>query len=174
MGERAVIRAPVAPRPWLLVALVCVACLAGRAQGQPLLGLSVPEGSALTLSADTVVFDLRDAAYPPAAFPAWYAPSRPTAPVTLDLFTNIESSWLVVAGFEGLLREDGTALPADRIEFRVDGGPWVPFGRSTTLATGRGATPGYLHYDLEFRLRLEGDERPGVYQGVLLFSLVEP
>ena len=156
----------------VVILLACVLSTAGAQLG---VGIELPEGSTLSLSAEAVTFDLRQAGYPPREFPAYYEPTHPTEPVVLRLFSNIEGAWRLEAGFaEGLLREAGGAIPPDQLEYRLDGGPWLRFGHSVVMLEGHGLSEAYDTHTIEFRIRLVGNERPGLYEGVLTFTLSTP
>lgn len=146
--------------PFLLLALAQVP-----------IGVNLPEGSALSLSAEEVVFDLAQAPYPPPSFPYAYGPTTPKDPLVLSLFSNLEGGWAVEVQAEPLLAEGGKIIPPGQLEVRVDGGPWFPLGPRVVLLTGQGPSGGYRRHFLEFRLILTGREAPGVYRGVLVFSL---
>ena len=134
-------------------------------------GVNLPEGSALTLSAEEVVFDLAQGAYPPPSFPYAYAPTSPRGPLTLSVFSNLEGGWAVEVLAEPLIAEGGKLLSPSPLEVRVDGGPWMPLGPRTVLLTGSGPSGGYRRHLLEFRLVLTGQEAPGLYRGSLVFTL---
>ncbi|WP_240307566.1 hypothetical protein [Thermus caldifontis] len=135
------------------------------------IGVNLPEGTSLSLSAEEVVFDLTQSPYPPPSFPFAYAPSSPQGPVTLRLFTNLEGGFALEVEASPLLSEGGAQIPASQVEYRLNGGPWIPLGPKVVLLTGTGPTAGYQSYVLEFRLVLTGQEVPGVYRGSLLFTL---
>lgn len=135
------------------------------------IGVNLPEGTSLSLSTEEVVFDLTQSAYPPPSFPFAYAPSVPQSPVTLRLFTNLEGGFALEVEATPLLAEGGAQIPAGQVEYRLNGGPWIPLGPKVVLLTGTGPTAGYQSYVLEFRLVLTGQEVPGVYRGSLLFTL---
>lgn len=150
--------------PWLL-------WLGLWAAAQVPVGVNLPEGSALALSAEEVVFDLERAGFPPPAFPHPYAPTSPPGPLTLSVFSNVEGGWAVEVMAEPLVAEGGRLLSPSQLEVRVNGGPWLPLGPKTVLLTGSGPSGGYQRYLLEFRLVLTGSEAPGVYRGSLVFTL---
>jgi len=129
-----------------------------------------PEGAALEVSAGEVVFDLSAVGFPPPQLPAYYGPSAPER-LELRVFSNLEGAWALEASCEGLAGPEGAWLPADRLEVRLGGGPWLPLGADVVLWLGQGPTGGYRSWTLELRLRAEGDEAPGTYQGVLTFRL---
>lgn len=70
-----------------------------------------------------------------------------------------------------LLSPSGAEIPAGQVEYRLNGGPWIPLGPRVVLLTGTGPTGGYRSHTLEFRLILTGREAPGVYRGSLVFTL---
>ncbi len=134
-------------------------------------GVNLPEGSALSLSAEEVVFDLAQKGYPPPTFPYPYDPTSPPGPLTLSVFSNVEGGWAVEVLAEPLVAEGGKVLSPSQLEVRVDGGPWTALGPRTVLVTGSGPSGGYRRHLLEFRLVLTGSEAPGVYRGSLVFTL---
>ncbi|WP_243030432.1 hypothetical protein [Thermus altitudinis] len=135
------------------------------------IGVNLPEGTSLSLSTEEVVFDLTQSHFPPPNFPYAYLPSSPQGPLTLRLFTNLEGGFAVEVEATPLLAEGGAQIPAGQVEYRLNGGPWIPLGPKVVLLTGSGPTAGYQSYVLEFRLVLTGQEAPGVYRGSLLFTL---
>ncbi len=145
--------------------------LLGFALAQVPIGVNLPEGSALSLSAEEVFFNLAQAPFPPPSFPYAYSPTNPGGPLTLSLFSNVEGGWALEVLAEPLVAEGGRLLSPSQLEVRVDGGPWVPLGPRVVLLTGSGPTAGYRRHLLEFRLVLTGQEAPGVYRGSLVFTL---
>lgn len=143
----------------------------GMALAQVPIGVNLPEGTSLSLNAEEVVFDLTQRNYPPPSFPFAYSPTSPSGPLTLRLFTNLEGGFAVEVEASPLLAEGGAEIPASQVEYRLNGGPWIPLGPKVVLLTGSGPTAGYQSYVLEFRLVLTGQEVPGVYRGSLLFTL---
>ncbi|GAB5601516.1 hypothetical protein FJNA_00400 [Thermus sp. FJN-A] len=135
------------------------------------IGVNLPEGSALTLSAEEVVFDLARTGYPPPTFPFAYAPTAPSGPLTLSVFSNLEGGWTVEVLAEPLVADGGKLLSPSQLEVRVNGGPWTPLGPRTVLLTGSGPSGGYQRHLVEVRLILTGQEAPGVYRGSLVFAL---
>jgi|GEM_PF-165914 len=158
-------------RSWLLLS-----CLVwGVAFAQLQVEVVIPEGSALRIISPAVVnFDLTTVAFPPLAFPAYFEATDPAAPITIELFSNIAESWRLEVDFAGLLSADGgNLLPPSQIVYRLNGvGEWMPLGPSVTLLTGQGASTAYERHVLELRLKLYGNERPGSYEGTLVFRLV--
>lgn len=158
-----------------MATLTCIAL------AQTDIGVEIPEGSSMTLSATAFRFDLSGSDYPPPEFPAYYLPvavdegtgAAREDGAELRVFSNVGGNWRVAIGFDGLRTAAGDLLPPDRLEYRLGGGPWRAFAPSTTLLTGSGQTLGYEEARLELRLRLEGDERPGSYRGTLIFTLGE-
>lgn len=142
------------------------------AMAQLPLVVQFPEGSALELSAEEVVFDLGLTGYPPPELPAYYAPTEPREPLRVRLFSNLEGGWALEAELEGLWTADGlVGIPPERLEVRLDGGPWLPLADAVVLTVGQGPTGGYREHVLELRLRVHGDEPVGLFQGVLVLSL---
>ncbi|GLV46967.1 hypothetical protein TJA_01430 [Thermus sp. LT1-2-5] len=151
--------------------LLALALVLGFAWAQVPIGVNLPEGSSLSLSAEEVVFDLTQAPYPPPQFPYAYPPTRPSGALSLRLFTNLEGGFALEVEATPLLSETGAEIPAAQVEYRLNGGPWIPLGPKVILLTGTGPTAGYQTYALEFRLVLTGQEVPGTYRGSLLFTL---
>jgi len=147
------------------------AVLISLAAAQVPLQVEFPSGSSLQLSSQEVVFDLSKSGFPPRDLPAYYRPQEPEGALELRLFSNIEGGWLLTAKMDPLARPDGEWLPPERLELRCDGGPWLPLSSAVVLLTGSGATGGYQAHTIELRLKVLGDELPGSYQGVLVFSL---
>ncbi|MEN2981823.1 MAG: hypothetical protein ABDH20_04400 [Thermus sp.] len=143
----------------------------GLGLAQVPIGVNLPEGTSLSLSTEEVVFDLTQAPFPPPSFPFAYPPSRPLGPLSLRVFTNLEGGFAVEVQAGSLLSERGGEIPAGQLEYRLDGGPWIPLGPRVVLLTGSGPTGGYRTHTLEFRLVLTGRETPGTYRGSLLFTL---
>jgi len=135
------------------------------------LQVEFPAGSSLQLSNKNIIFNLEKNGFPPRELPAYYYPVEPAEGLELRLFSNLEGSWTLSAGLEPLLGDNEKWLLPERIEVRMDGGPWLPLSSSVVLLAGSGPTGGYQIHTVEFRLRIEGDELPGSYQGVLIFSL---
>lgn len=156
------------------VLAVALGLLALVALAQVPVELQMPGGSALMLSSDRLVFDLRQTAYPPAEFPAYYPATTPEGPLELRVFSNIDGGWFLSATLTPLVSESGRAIDPDRIEMRVDGGIWFPLGNAVVLFVGQGPSEAYERYLVELRLRLEGNERPGFYRGNLTFTLARP
>lgn len=150
-----------------------LSCLAsGVAFAQLSLEVNIPEGSALRISHQEVSFDLEQVGFPPPAFPAYFGPTDPTVPISIELFSNIEGGWALTVGFAGLVGEEGALLLPSQLEYRLDDGVWLSLGPSITLLTGQGASVGFAQHRLELQLQLLGNERPGAYEGTLVFSLV--
>ena len=141
------------------------------------IGVEIPQNATMTISHSEVVFDLSSVGYPPPSFPAYYYPTRPdpqSEPMSFSVFTNI-ASWTADVTYWGLLNEqDNVILPADRLEYSTDGGAtWYAFSLGgNTIVQSLSGTTEIAKYPFALRLRLVGDEVPGVYTGVLAFSLV--
>jgi hypothetical protein len=159
-----------------LVAILSLAAVAfGGVHAQVSLGATIPEGSALLLSHDEVVFDLSQTAFPPPSFPWVFEPTAPEGPVEIQLYSNLEGGWALSVEFDGLLSEEGALLLPSQVRYRLDGaGAWLPLGQLVTLLSGYGVSHDYQRHLLEFRLELMGNERPGAYAGTLVFSLSKP
>lgn len=143
----------------------------GLALAQVPIGVNLPEGTSLSLSAEEVVFDLAQAPFPPPSFPFAYGPSRPSGALTLRLFTNLEGGFALEVEAGPLVAPNGAEIPIGQVEYRLNGGPWIPLGPRVVLLTDTGPTGGYRNHTLEFRLVLTGREAPGTYRGSLLFTL---
>lgn len=160
-------------RSWLLLS-----CLVwGVAFAQLQVEVVIPEGSALRIISPAVVnFDLTRVAFPPLAFPAYFEATDPAAPITIELFSNIAGGWALTVDFEGLVSDAGDVLLPSQIAYRLNGvngdGDWLPLGPSIRLLTGLVASTAYERHVLELRLQLFGNERPGSYEGTLVFRLV--
>jgi len=154
----------------LVLAFALLGALA-TARAQVALVLEYPEGMALELSVPELVFDLSRVGFPPPELPAYYAPTAPQGPVTLRLFNNLEGGWLLEAKLDGLANEDGQWIPPDRIEVRLNGGPWIALSQPVVLWTGSGPTGEWRSFTLELRFKAVGDELPGRYQGLLVLAL---
>jgi len=157
------------------MAAVAVALALATAAAQVGVGAAIPEAASLTISHDQVAFDLSAAVYPPARFPAYYSPTDPepaAETMSFTVFTNL-SRWTVVVTFDGLYNErENVILPADQLEYSLDGVTWHPFALgSNTIVVGRGPTPVHETYPFGVRLRIDGAEPPGTYVGSLTFSL---
>jgi len=148
-----------------------VLALSSLAWAQLPIQVEFPSGSSLQLSSLEVVFDLRKSGFPPRELPAYYLPVAPKSGLQLRLFSNIEGSWALTAKMEPLAAKDGNWLSSGRMEVRLDGGPWLPLSSEVVLLLGSGPSGGYQEHAVEFRLFVKGDELPGSYQGVLVFSL---
>lgn len=162
---------------WLVPLVVIIGLLLGsKAVAQISVGAEFPETTSLSISHSMVSFDLASASYPPASFPAYYYPTEPdpvSDSMTFTVFTNLES-WSVDVDFPGLFNElDNAALPVDRLEYSTNGGStWHAFALGgNTIVQGLARTESYATYDFAIRLRVEGDEAPGTYIGVLTFTL---
>jgi len=148
-----------------------VLALSSLAWAQLPIQVEFPSGSALQLSSQEVVFDLRKSGFPPRELPTYYYPVAPLEGLGLRLFSNIEGGWALTAEMEPLAAKDGNWLSPGRVEVRLDGGPWLSLSSAVALLVGSGPTGGYQEHAVEFRLLVRGDELPGSYQGVLVFSL---
>jgi len=151
--------------------LVGAVALLSLAWAQLPLQVEFPTGSSLQLSSREVVFDLSKSGFPPRDLPAYYYPVKPEEGLSLRLFSNLTGGWALAASLEPLADRNGNWLPPDRVEVRLDGGPWLPLSTAVVLMVGSGPTSGYQEHAIEFRLQVKGDELPGSYQGVLVFSL---
>ncbi|WP_188970634.1 hypothetical protein [Deinococcus aerolatus] len=113
--------------------------------------------------------------YPPlGAFsrdnPAYYPVRDPVRPLRLTVSTQVQNAALVLRAMS-LLPISGPALPTDRVEYSVNGGPWQRVG--TVQAIALVPASGQATYDIALRLRLEGDETAGERQLVLIM-MIEP
>lgn len=154
-------------RSWLLLS-----CLVwGVAFAQFSVQTNVPEGSTLRIGQQEISLDLGQVAFPPLAFPAYFDLTRPGSPITINLFSNIAGGWALRVNFTGLESREDLLLPS-QIEYRLNGvGDWLPLGPSINLLNSYGASTDFENHRLELRLRLLGNERPGSYEGRLVFSL---
>jgi hypothetical protein len=134
-------------------------------------GVTIPQGSILSLSHDRIAFDLGQAVYPPREFPAYYGKTSPTEPLELRLFSNMEGSWALHVETTGLFTTTGEAILPSQLEYRLDDGPWLSLGPSIELFSGRGASQAFERYTLDLRLKITGAEAAGFYEGLLIFRL---
>jgi hypothetical protein len=156
----------------LQLALILL-CFAG-ANAQMGFDLEIPQGSSISISSESVSFDLAAQGFPPPAFPHHYLPSEPAEPLLISLYSNISGGWFLEADFaDGLIGPDGNTIPAAQLEYRFDGGPWFEFAPKVALFSSQGASQTYEDHTLELRLRLVGSEAPGRYQGALNFTFVQ-
>jgi hypothetical protein len=138
-------------------------------------GATIPEGSALVINHDQVVFDLSRTAFPPPSFPWTFEPTAPQEPIELQLYSNLEGGWALTISFDGLFGPDGDVLLPSQVRYRLDGaGDWFALAPAVTLVSGYGVSHDYQRYLLELQLQLFGNERPGTYEGTLIFSLTKP
>ena len=153
-------------RRTIITLLTCV--LLSLTHAQVAVGVEIPTDTTITLSEETLTFDLEAQGYPPESFPARYTSKE--GEVKLKLFSNIAGGWaLNVALASGLVGPNGVTIPVAQLATRVDGGSWQPLAAEVALLTSSGV--GEETHTLELRLELIGNERPGTYQGVLSFSL---
>lgn len=145
-----------------------LALLTTLACAQVPVGVELPEGSVITLSEDKVSFELES--FPPPEFPAYYTLSDP---LVLRLYSNVSGSWTLEGDLgEGLVTAGGLTIPAAQLEYRLDGGLWFALAPRVVLLSGQGVSEGFESHSLELRLKLVGNERPGLYQGILDLSLI--
>jgi len=135
------------------------------------LQLEFPAGSSLQISSREIVFDLSKSGFPPRELPAFYYPVKPAEGLNLRLFSNLDGGWALAAELQPLVARDGNWLSPENVEVRLDNGPWLSLASEVSLLIGSGPTGGYREHKIEFRLLVRGDELPGSYQGVLVFSL---
>ena len=135
---------------------------------QVAVGVEIPTDTTITLSEETLTFDLAAQGYPPESFPARYTAKE--GEVEIKLFSNIAGGWALNVSLEnGLVGPNNATIPVAQLATRVDGGSWQALAEKVTLLTSSGV--GEETHTLELRLELLGNERPGTYQGVLSFSL---
>jgi hypothetical protein len=159
---------------YLIYALTTISFLLGLINAQVGVGVEIPEGTTITLSSERVVFDLGVQGFPPPEFPYFYEPTAPTEPVTLRLFSNISGNWqLEVSMSGGFTGAGGRVIPVTQLEYRLNGGSWLPMASRVALVSGSGASSAYETHTLELRLKLVGNEAPGSYEGVLNFTFVQ-
>ncbi|WP_295814033.1 hypothetical protein [uncultured Deinococcus sp.] len=175
-------------RAALLAALIAGAPAGAQGTGTALPGSALPgmtvptavpatsvvllDGQKLTVS---VAFapGSGDAPYPPAVpfsktSPAYYPASGDARNIHLSVQSALSSAALVLRAH--VVTVPGQpALPLDRIEYSVNGAPFVP---STALQViGLLPTTGAATFEIVLRLRLEGDEPAGRSQAVLSWSV---
>lgn len=125
------------------------------------------DGQRLTLNVAFWPGDPLGPPYPPkgpfsAAQPAYYPPSGDAGagPLRLTVATTLPQAALVLRA-RSLPDARGAALPADRVEYSVNGAPWQRSRGVQVIALVPAG--GQATYDVALRLRLEGDEAAGVY-----------
>lgn len=157
---------------WIIIAILW----APPVMAQMTIGVSSQEGSDLTISTNVVRFDLTEQGYPPPKFPAYYLPVTPdpaVPPMWISVFTDLPA-WTINADFDQLYDVDtNNGLSVSQMEYSTDVGVnWFPFTAGvTTLIQGIAATTSTETYPLSLRLKLNGDELPGRYEGSLVLSL---
>ncbi|MBB5234074.1 hypothetical protein [Deinococcus budaensis] len=136
--------------------------------GTPLLLL---DGQRLTLKVAFRPGDRLGPAYPPAgpfsrAHPAYYPMQAEEGggggPLRLTVATSLPRAVLVLRAQPVPPVAGGSALPADRIEYSVNGAPWQPSRGLQVVALLPAG--GQATFEIALRLRLEGDEPAGVGQ----------
>lgn len=170
-------------RGWLLALLLLGA--AGLAQGVPpaptaasqkpgpVTSATLLDGQRLTINVAFAPGSPGGPAYPPLeafskAHPAYYPLLDNRGPFRLSVLTQQPRAALVLRARS--VPEAGQAdLPTNRIEYRVNGGRWQAAQAIQVIAL----LPknGMADYNLEIRLRLEGDETAGVSQVLLTWSV---
>lgn len=152
-----------AARPFLAAALLGAVLPATLAQG----GQNVVQnGTALSLALN---FDVAKSGvpYPPPRFPAYYpATNLAKSTLPLNVYNARPKAWALTV--RALPFEPGGPL-LDQVEYRVNGGAWTQMSSAQIVALGREV--GWQHYDVEFRLRLQGHEAPGTFQTALTWQL---
>lgn len=157
-----------------LLLSVLLFIVAASSHAQVGFGIEIPDASAISLSSESVVFNLAEQGFPPPAFPHHYLPSEPAEPLLVRLYSNLDSGWILEADFSaGLLNEAGHVLLPAQLEYRFDGGPWLEFASTVALYSSQGRSDAFEEHTLELRLQLLGNEAPGRYQGVLNFTFVQ-
>lgn len=104
--------------------------------------------------------------YPPPAFPACYAATVPAhGTLSAQVFANGSGLWSIQLEIPALLDPtSGATIPAERVYFRANGGPWTPGSElGQSILEGSGATDGYLDLAVDFVLLLDGSEHGGSY-----------
>ncbi|WP_412030390.1 hypothetical protein [Deinococcus yunweiensis] len=151
--------------------------------GSSLPGMTVPtpvpstsvvllDGQRLTVSV-TFAPGSGDVPYPPAmpfsrTNPAYYPASGDAQGIHLSVQSTLNSAALVLRAH--VVAVPGQpALPIDRIEYSVNGAPFVPSTALQVIALL--PMTGAATYDIALRLRLEGDEPAGRSQAVLSWSV---
>lgn len=132
------------------------------------------DGQRLTLNVAFWPGDPLGPPYPPrgpfsAAQPAYYPPSGNAGPLRLTVSTTLPQAALVLRA-RSLPGARGAELPADRVEYSVNGAPWQRSRGVQVIALL--PTSGQATYEVALRLRLEGDEVAGIH-GVQLGWTVE-
>ncbi|EYB69287.1 hypothetical protein DEIPH_ctg009orf0030 [Deinococcus phoenicis] len=133
------------------------------------------DGQRLSLNVAFRPGDPSGPAYPPlGAFsktnPAYYAVHGNGGPLRLTVSTVLKSAALVLRA-QSVPPLRGPALPTDRVEYSVNGGPWQRTGAVQVVALLPAS--GQATYDITLRLRLEGDE-PAGERALVLSWMVEP
>lgn len=132
------------------------------------------DGQRLTLSVAFWPGDPLGPAYPPqgpfsSTQPAYYPVRGNPGPLHLTVSTTLPQAALVLRA-QAVPPLRGAALPADRVEYSVNGAPWQRSQGVQVVALLPAS--GQATYDVALRLRLEGDESAGVH-GVQLSWTVE-
>lgn len=158
----------------LQLTLILLGLVASSGHAQVGFDIELPEGNMITISSESVLFDVASQGFPPPEFPHYYLPVEPVEPLLVRIFSNIPGGWVFEADFAGgLVGPDGNVLPAGQFEYRFDGGPWFAFAPKVALYSSQGATLAFEEHTLELRLQLLGNEAPGRYRGALNFTLVQ-
>ncbi|BDP43210.1 hypothetical protein DAETH_31790 [Deinococcus aetherius] len=133
------------------------------------------DGQRLTLNVSFLPGEPGGPAYPPSgpfsrANPAYYPVRGNPGTLRLTVVTGQPAAALVLRARAVPAPGRLAALPADRVEYSVNGAPWQASGGVQTVAL---LPPGgQATYEIALRLRLEGDEPAGEH-GVQLTWTVE-
>ena len=150
----------------LVATLLLLTGQSAVAQATWLVESLIPEVISIRVPTTTIAFDLDQATYPPAQFPARYPATQPTGGVLpVQVFSNADGLWSLMLEVPDLLSETGTTLvPASQVLYRVNGGLWLHAdGTPQIVYSHDGATVGWLEIRIEFALELDGSEKAGNY-----------
>ncbi|GHF46401.1 hypothetical protein HNQ07_002396 [Deinococcus metalli] len=168
-------------RALLLAALLGVA--GAQTSVAPLPGLAAPTpvvpNTALLLDGQKLTIDVKfnpgaeGTAYPPLvpfskSAPAYYPMLGTDQAFHLSVQSTLAGAALVLRT-QPITAPGQQALPIDRIEYSVNGAPFVPSTSIQVIALL--PVSGQATYDIALRLRLEGDEPAGLSQALLSWSV---
>ncbi|HET8985685.1 MAG TPA: hypothetical protein VFN03_07990 [Trueperaceae bacterium] len=149
-----------------IVAALLVLAQTAAAQATWLVESLIPEVISIRVPTTTISFELDQATYPPAQFPARYPATQPSGGVLpVQVFSNADGLWSLMLEVPDLLSDTGTTLvPASQVLYRVNGGIWLHAdGNPQIVFSQEGATVGWLEIRIEFALELTGSEKAGTY-----------
>jgi hypothetical protein len=150
----------------LVAALLIVTAQYAVAQATWLVESLIPEIISIRVPTTTITFELDEATYPPAQFPARYSATQPTGGVLpVQVFSNADGLWSLMLEVPDLLSDTGTTLvPASQVLYRVNGGLWLRAdGNPQIVYSQDGVTTGWLEIRVEFAIELDGSEKAGTY-----------